>query len=576
MDIQRRRRLPLAVAAALLVLAPAAQADYKVVESFRNTTAPGWTINGTTDRSPDVSGVLTAGKTLDNMLGPIPAGLPPLPTGFERIITSDAVGDGWLRLTTRLQNQVGTALYSGGRFPTNNGVHIEFDYVSWGGVPGMGADGMSFFLYDADAASPMSGNRHGAGLGFCNGAGGYLGIGFDEWGNFSSSQPQGVGANGCTAWGAAVPAPPGRVPGVVINNIVVRGPTSDGNPYVAGVAPPGGQPLDNTGVLVRPANVHRVSVRLLPKGAGTGYRVLVDFGTAGGVMTPLFSTPLDFNYPAPTWMSLGFSASTGDLINFHEIRDVNVTGPADIGVTKTVDVATAPRAGTVTYTVVISNKDINPYDPGNQSPVLEGNDPATIVDTLPSVLGNVSWTCVASAGSSCPAASGTGNINTKAYTLAPAGTLTFTITGTVADEATCGAVVRNTVTAAFDPASDFTDLDESDNTASADFTVSCTQQAALTISKDNGKSSVSSGEQVTYAIRVQNAGPDAANNAVLRDPAPAGMTCSTVTCGDAQGGAVCPAAGNVTIAALQSSGGIVIPTFPANSEMTFQVGCQVD
>ena len=42
---------------------------------------------------------------------------------------------------------------------------VEFDYVSWGGTGGEGADGMTVFLYDSAQANPMTGAHEGGGLG---------------------------------------------------------------------------------------------------------------------------------------------------------------------------------------------------------------------------------------------------------------------------------------------------------------------------------------------------------------------------------------------------------------------------
>lgn len=98
--------------------------------------------------------------------------------------------------------------------------------------------------------------------------------------------------------------------------------------------------------------------------------------------------------------------------------------------------------------------------------------------------------------------------------------------------------------------------------------------ANLWITKTNGSGgTLTLGTSITYQIVVHNDGPDAANNAVLRDPAAAHLACTTVTCGSATGGAVCPA---VSIAALQSAGGVIIPTFPPNSALTFMVTCTVN
>lgn len=73
-------------------------------------------------------------------------------------------------------------------FGTNDGVDITFTTYTWGGT---GADGMTFFLADAD--KPPTLGASGGSLGYsCSNAnpvfsgvdGGYFGIGMDEWGNY--------------------------------------------------------------------------------------------------------------------------------------------------------------------------------------------------------------------------------------------------------------------------------------------------------------------------------------------------------------------------------------------------------
>ncbi len=76
-----------------------------------------------------------------------------------------------------------------------------------------------------------------------------------------------------------------------------------------------------------------------------------------------------------------------------------------------------------------------------------------------------------------------------------------------------------------------------------------------------------------YSIVVSNTGPSAANGSVLHDPAPAGLACTAVTCGNPTGGAVCLA---VTVAALQSAAGVTIAPLPANSSLTFTLTCTVN
>ncbi|MEI2457460.1 DUF6923 family protein [Lysobacter firmicutimachus] len=453
-----------------------------------------------------------------------------------------------MRLSTNQVNQSGTALYTGATFPSTQGVVAEFDYVSWGGT---GADGLSFFLYDA--ASNMAGAGTGGALGYCAGAGGYLGIGLDEWGNYSNT-----GGNSCASATGI---------GYVPDSVAVRGPVSSGNPYVGGQTLAAG--IDDPGVLARPS-INRVRVALVPNGTG-GYRVSVGLGTTATNIVNVLSN-LNFPYAAPTNLRMGFASATGDETNIHEIRNVTASVPADVAVTKTVASATLFRGQTQTYTVVVRNNDINPVDPGDQSPPINAANAPDISDALPAQLQSVSWTCAASAGSTCPAASGTGNIAIAGgYTLATGGQLTFTITGTVAATATCGATVTNTATADFSATDGFSDINVNNNSASAVFTVAC---ADLAISKTNNQTIYAPGQSISYVLVASNAGPAAVTNAVFADPAIANFNVTGVTCASPVGGAVCPAVGGapgqLSIANMQGSG-VNIPSLPTGGSVTFTV-----
>ena len=95
----------------------------------------------------------------------------------------------------------------------------------------------------------------------------------------------------------------------------------------------------------------------------------------------------------------------------------------------------------------------------------------------------------------------------------------------------------------------------------------------LSITKSNAQSAVIRGTTTTYSLVVRNDGPAPASGAVVRDPPTAGLTCTAVQCGNAVGGAVCPA---VTVPALQSAAGVTIETLPANASLTFTLDCTVD
>ncbi|WP_167285207.1 DUF11 domain-containing protein [Marilutibacter alkalisoli] len=98
-------------------------------------------------------------------------------------------------------------------------------------------------------------------------------------------------------------------------------------------------------------------------------------------------------------------------------------------------------------------------------------------------------------------------------------------------------------------------------------------QADVSVVKTALPETVVSGGQVTFTLEVANAGPAAADGAVLRDPAVDGLDCTAaVPSCSASGGAVCPA--SPSVAQLQSTG-VAIPTLPAGGQATFELTCTV-
>src|SRR5690606_7735295 len=98
--------------------------------------------------------------------------------------------DGWLRLTDNGNGRFGIAFYDTA-FYANQGIHVSFDYANYGGT---GADGFTFFLFDGYAGNPIPGASGGS-LGYAPYTLGavpglsdaYLGIAFDEYGNFTNT-----------------------------------------------------------------------------------------------------------------------------------------------------------------------------------------------------------------------------------------------------------------------------------------------------------------------------------------------------------------------------------------------------
>lgn len=385
-------------------LEPAA-AQFKLQQTFTNTTAPGWTLSG--------NALLTAPSI-------------------------DPAGEGWLRLTGVATYESGHALDTSQAVPPNVPVTVRFNYVSWGGT---GADGITVFLYDA--TQTMSGTQDGGGLGYCGGAGGYLAIGLDEYGNFSNP------ADRCGAAGGG----PGRTPG----SLVIRGPLSANNEYVTGATVTGG--IDDPGAGSRPSP-KTVIVTLTP--ATVGYTVSAEFQAASGQPFQVLFSNVAFPYAAPANLSVGFSGSTGGSTNNHELQGLITATPDDLQVTMS-GPATVLEGTAVTYKLTVTNNGAYPIDAA---------DAPTVLDTLPGSITNASWTCAAAHGATC-LASGSGNIDSSALTLPSNGSVTYTITGTLDPAIACGGTVVNTASADFGGSSTFTDPDETNNTATVTSTVSC-------------------------------------------------------------------------------------------------------
>lgn len=109
----------------------------------------------------------------------------------------------------------------------------------------------------------------------------------------------------------------------------------------------------------------------------------------------------------------------------------------------------------------------------------------------------------------------------------------------------------------------------------ADLRLTKTNTPGLNGEVDQAIDSVVSGTTTSYTLTVTNLGPDGANGAVLADPPPTNLTCTTASC-IAAGGAACPpVTGAALVAALQGAGA-PIPTLPANGSIAVTLTCTVD
>ncbi|HEY9297785.1 MAG TPA: DUF4347 domain-containing protein, partial [Phormidium sp.] len=157
-----------------------------VDETFQdaNLTGP-WIfgVSGTSD-----SPALTAGTGSDTFPG----------------LNIDQPGSGALRLTSRNFDQSTFVIYNS-PVPVNSGLKIAFDIFAYNGtsspiLPNATGDGTSFFLIDG-TVTPTKAGGYGGSLGYAQNTetnlpgllGGYLGIGFDEFGNFLTTNEGRVG-----------------------------------------------------------------------------------------------------------------------------------------------------------------------------------------------------------------------------------------------------------------------------------------------------------------------------------------------------------------------------------------------
>jgi prepilin-type N-terminal cleavage/methylation domain-containing protein len=220
----------------------------------------------------------------------------------------DPVDNGWLRLTDEDEYENGYAYYDQA-FDSTNGLTIFFDFIIWGGS---GADGLSFFLFDGSTET-FSAGGYGGSLGYAPHyhqtglSNGYLGVGFDEFGNYSNPTEGRIGG-------------PGREP----DAIAIRGPhnVGGGYEYLTGTLSLG-ESIDITGGSTRPdADAYRhAEIRLERKASGATVEVWVRFGAGDTLHQIIPPTPVS---DPPATLKLGFAGSTGSVTNYHEVRNIGI------------------------------------------------------------------------------------------------------------------------------------------------------------------------------------------------------------------------------------------------------------
>lgn len=455
-------------------------------------------------------------------------------TGGNAVLTSgtiDPINQGWLRLTPDQTDKIGWGTVNQS-FPSTLGVYLDFEYTAWrtneGTQSSGGGDGFSVFLYDAAATFSIGGK--GGSLGYAQNtdlantglAGGYIGIGLDEYGNYSSN------ANGKNGG-----------PGVRADAVAIRGPKPTYT-YLAGTAANVAGGVDNPNTVTsRPSGFYRrVQIELKPitTGADAGkYSVVVKWKTsASGAFTDLFTTVVAQAPPAN--MKVGFAASTGWAVNNHEVRNILITTPGGVRVEKFVDKTSALIGDQLTYTVNIYNSTTAPISGllfgdtlknANADIVTLGGD-FSISSITFNNNGNTGNTA-AGYTSGTPKTTGFTNPFSATLGMAANSNATFTIVGTINSMPSGGSLVN---TVKIDPGpTGITDQDLTNNIASVGTLVQ-SPNVDMDIVKTVNKPCADPTAGNTYTITVSNTG---ANNkpalalVTVIDTIPAGFTAGSIT-----------------------------------------------
>ncbi len=311
---------------------------------YGSVTAGGWPASLAIDNSSQVSGSCSPNHPRCNQVSLIcvpPPGAPPGVTcvcdDFNRaslnpspifganwiVSTSDSTGivpsivANRLRLTANTANNAKAATVPGVFPAAGNYISIDFKLYAYGGN---GADGVAVAL--SDYAVPAVPGAFGGSLGYaqkvgsdctipggCPGfAGGWLGIGIDEYGNFANPTEGRDGGVG--------PRP---------DSVAVRGSGSNVSGYrflgTSGTLTPG---VDQSGSTAGPGHRYRIVVdhsnnlqanTTISRDTGGGFETL--FGPADVRAAPGQAA-------VPTHWQLSFTGSTGGSNNIHEIDDLRI------------------------------------------------------------------------------------------------------------------------------------------------------------------------------------------------------------------------------------------------------------
>ena len=329
--------------------------------------------------------------------------------------TTDSSGSGALRLTTNGGSLVG-AVFNTTSLPFSQGLDINFDTYQFDGT---GADGISFALSvtnPANPSPPATPGPVGGSLGYSTDqseAGlpyGYLGFGFDVFGNFHSSS---YGGTTCSTTSAEA------------ETVTVRGPGNGTSDYCI-LASSGGLGTDAldvpSGQTHNSSDMVPVEIALNPTGSSvstptSGLTVpadgfLVAFTPIGGTQHTLTGTLPDLSdysslgFPSswfnsstgyPYQVTFGWTASTGGSNEYHEVNTLasqTLNGPLPtLSLSDSDSTGGALKQGSDTSTITL----IPSVSTANEAsaPTVTDTFPTGVVPGTPT---GTNWNCSASSG----------------------------------------------------------------------------------------------------------------------------------------------------------------------------------
>ncbi|TDN36709.1 T9SS type A sorting domain-containing protein [Hymenobacter sp. UV11] len=267
----------LAATGCLLASSLAAQAQFPINEAFTDAATPNFSLGGNAE------------------------------------LTGTTGAPGYLRLTSATNNQAGYAVLNG-TFPSSKGFSISFEFFSYGGTS-PGADGLSVFMVDADGTDPtqneFSIGSYGGSLGYAQidtytaltgVSKGYLGIGLDEFGNYSQDNE-------------------GRVGGVGFKPqaVALRGSAADAYKYLTGTSLPFSLDVATARAQSGSPDYRKAYLYVLPVNGGYTITIRLQHGRTVTTTTDMYTVTAP-----PANLRVGFAGSTGDKTNIHEIRSLAI------------------------------------------------------------------------------------------------------------------------------------------------------------------------------------------------------------------------------------------------------------